>query len=161
MSSKINLQPCEYARKSSIFQDNQLISQKTNKTIHNEMRNIPVLGTVAAGQPILAKEFIESYLPVPATLFSPHDNIFALQVRGTSMVNANILDGDKILVKQQSSANNGTIVVALIDDAVTVKRFFKENGYYRLQPENESMEPIIVDHVEILGVVKGLFRMMM
>lgn len=83
-----------------------------------------------------------------------------LRVKGDSMINAGIFDGDQIIVKQQSTARNGEIVAALVDDSATVKRFFKENGHYRLQPENDSMDPIIVDYVDILGVVIGLIRMM-
>ena len=124
-----------------------------------ELVQVPVVGTVAAGQPILAEENIEDYFPVPANIL-PNSQTFMLRVKGDSMVNAGIFEGDQIIVEQTSSAYNGDIVVALIDDSPTVKRFLKEDGYYRLQPENDSMEPIIVSHMEVLGKVVGLFRCM-
>ncbi len=124
-----------------------------------EMVNIPIVGTVAAGEPILAEERIEDYYPIPAEAL-PNAETFMLHVKGESMINAGILPGDQLIVEQRSTALNGEIVVALIDDSATVKRFYKEDGYYRLQPENDSMEPILTDHVEILGKVIGLIRMM-
>ena len=124
-----------------------------------ELVNVPMIGTVAAGQPILAEENIENYFPIPVELL-PNVQTFMLRVKGESMIDAGIFDGDQIIVKQQEYAHNGEIVVALIEDSATVKRFYKENGYYRLQPENEALEPIIVDEVQILGVVIGLVRMM-
>ncbi|MFR3727447.1 transcriptional repressor LexA [Lacrimispora sp.] len=123
-----------------------------------ELVNVPVLGTVAAGQPLYAEENIESYYPIPSELL-PNGETFMLKVRGNSMINAGILEGDQIIVEHCPTAANGEIVVALVEDSATVKRFFKENGHYRLQPENDSMEPIIVEHVEILGKVIGLFRL--
>ena len=126
--------------------------------LRREMVNVPVVGTVTAGQPILAVENIESYFPVPAE-FMPNQQCFILNVQGESMVNAGILDGDQVLVKQQPTASNGDIVVALVDDSATVKTFYKENGYYRLQPENDSMDPIIIHgDIQILGKVFGVFR---
>ena len=124
-----------------------------------EMVNIPVVGTVAAGEPLLAQEHIEDYFPFPAEIL-PNAETFMLHVRGESMVNAGILPGDQLIVEQRSTAENGEIVVALLDDSATVKRFYKEKGHYRLQPENDAMEPIITDHVEILGKAIGLIRMM-
>ncbi len=124
-----------------------------------EMVQIPLIGTVAAGTPILAQENIESYMPFPAEML-PNRDIFMLRVKGDSMVEAGILSGDQVLVSSQSTAENGDMVVALVDDSATVKTFYKENGHYRLQPHNSSMEPIIVDEVQILGKVIGLFRMM-
>ena len=124
-----------------------------------EMVNIPVVGTVAAGEPLLAQEHIEDYFPFPPEIL-PNAETFMLHVRGESMVNAGILPGDQLIVEQRSTAENGEIVVALLDDSATVKRFYKEKGHYRLQPENDAMEPIITDHVEILGKVIGLIRMM-
>ena len=124
-----------------------------------EVVNVPMIGTVAAGQPILAEENIENYFPVPVELL-PNGQTFMLRVKGESMINAGIFDGDQISVKQQEYAHNGDIVVALIDDSATVKRFYKEKGHYRLQPENDALEPIIVDEVKILGIVIGLIRMM-
>ena len=123
-----------------------------------EVVNVPLVGTVAAGQPILAVENIETYFPVPAE-FMPNEQSFMLRVKGDSMVNAGIFDGDQVLVKQQTSAENGDIVVALVEDSATVKTFYKEDGYYRLQPENDSMDPILVqDNLQILGKVFGVFR---
>ena len=122
-----------------------------------EMVNIPVIGSVAAGQPIFAAENIETYLPVPSE-FSPNQEVFMLHVKGDSMMNAGIFDGDTILVKHQNTASNGDMVVALLDDSATVKTYYKEDGYYRLQPENDHMEPIIAENISILGVVFGVFR---
>lgn len=130
------------------------------KTISNTQENltrIPVLGTVTCGEPILAVQTSEEYFMVSPTLFKGED-LFMLTAKGESMINAGIYDGDKIVLKQQSYASNGDIVAALIDDSATIKRFFKENGHYRLQPENDTMSPIIVDHVQILGKVVGLVR---
>ncbi len=124
-----------------------------------ELVNVPMVGTVAAGQPILAEQNIENYFPIPVELL-PNGQTFMLRVKGESMINAGIFDGDQIIVKQQETARNGEIVVALIDDSATVKRVYKEKGYYRLQPENDALEPIIVKEVQILGVVIGLVRMM-
>ncbi len=124
-----------------------------------ELVNVPMIGTVAAGQPILAEENIENYFPIPVELL-PNEQTFMLRVKGESMINAGIFDGDQIIVKQQDYARNGEIVVALVEDSATVKRFYKEKGHYRLQPENDALEPIIVDDIRILGVVIGLVRMM-
>ncbi|MFQ6843775.1 MAG: transcriptional repressor LexA [Lachnospiraceae bacterium] len=125
--------------------------------IRREMVNVPIIGTVAAGQPILAEQNIEGYFPIP-TEYMPNKQSFMLKVKGESMINAGIFDGDKVLVKQQATAENGDIVVALVDDSATVKTYYKENRHYRLQPENDSMDPIIVDKCEILGKVFGVFR---
>ena len=122
-----------------------------------EMVNVPVIGHVAAGEPLLAEQNIENYFPIPME-FMPNNKTFMLTVCGESMVNAGILDGDYILVEQQTTANDGDMVVALVDDSATVKTFYKENGYYRLQPENDFMEPIIVSDVMIMGKVIGTFR---
>lgn len=122
-----------------------------------EVRNIPLLGHIAAGQPLFAEQNIESYFPLLADQL-PSGNLFMLDVRGDSMINIGIFDGDKIIVQQTATANNGDIVVALIEDSATVKTYYKENGHYRLQPENDTMEPIYVDNVIILGKVIGLFR---
>ncbi|CAM4385891.1 transcriptional repressor LexA [Enterocloster bolteae] len=125
-----------------------------------EMVNIPVVGTVAAGEPILAEERVEDYFPFPAEVLHTDKEVFMLRVKGESMINAGIKPGDKIMVEQQDTAENGEIVVALIEDSATVKRFYKEQDHYRLQPENDTMEPIIVNDVQILGKVVGLIRMM-
>ena len=125
---------------------------------NTEMVMVPIVGTVAAGVPILAAEQIESYFPVPADRL-PNRQTFFLRVKGDSMVNAGILDKDLVLVEQKNDAENGDIVVALIDDSATVKTFYKENGYVRLQPQNDYMEPIIVkDKLTILGKVIGDMR---
>lgn len=122
-----------------------------------EIVNIPILGQIAAGEPIYAEQNIQGYFPMlPEDL--PNGNAFMLNVRGDSMVNAGIYDGDRILVKEQQTASDGEIVVALVEDSATVKTFYKEDGHYRLQPENDTMEPIILDRVDVLGKVVGLFR---
>ena len=126
--------------------------------VRREVVNVPLVGTVAAGQPILAVENIDAYYPIPAE-YMPNEQSFMLTVKGDSMINAGIFDGDQVLVKQQATAENGDMVVALIDDSATVKTFYKENGYYRLQPENDNMEPIIITgNLQILGKVFGVFR---
>ena len=123
-----------------------------------ELVNIPLIGTVAAGQPLLAVENIENYFPVPSE-YLPNVQTFMLKVRGDSMVNAGIFDGDQVLVAQQNTAENGDMVVALLDDSATVKTFYREKDYYRLQPENDHMDPIIVrENLQILGKVIGVFR---
>ncbi|MBR5267389.1 MAG: transcriptional repressor LexA [Lachnospiraceae bacterium] len=124
-----------------------------------EMVNVPVVGTVAAGQPILAEENIEDYMPIPVEML-PNKEVFMLKVKGESMIEAGIFNNDKVIVAKQDTAKNGEMVVALVEDSATVKTFYKENGHIRLQPENSSMDPIIVDDVQILGKVIGLFRMM-
>ena len=134
----------------------EIVDENFNLT-RREMVSVPIVGRVAAGEPILAVENIENYFPIPAE-FMPNEQTFILQVQGESMVNAGILDGDYILVEQQTTANDGDMVVALVDDSATVKTFYKENGYYRLQPENDFMEPIIVSDVMIMGKVIGTFR---
>ena len=124
-----------------------------------EVVNVPLIGTVAAGMPILAEENIEDYIPIPAELL-PNKEVFMLRVKGNSMVEAGILNDDKVIVAKQPVAENGDKVVALLGDSATVKPFYKESGHVRLQPENSSMDPIIVDDVQILGKVIGLFRFM-
>lgn len=128
-------------------------------TARKEIINIPVVGKVAAGEPLLAVQNIENYFPVPAEYLSNHVT-FMLKVQGESMINAGIYDGDTIIVEEASTAENGEIIVALIDDSATVKRFFREKDHIRLQPENDSMEPIIVKDCKIIGKVIGLFRFM-
>ena len=135
----------------------EIIDDNFNLT-RREVVNVPIIGQVAAGQPLLAVENIENYFPIP-TEFMPNAETFMLKVKGDSMINAGIFNGDKILVQKQSDAQNGDIVVALVDDSATVKTFYKEDGHFRLQPENDTMDPIYVDHVQILGIVIGLFRL--
>ncbi|MCR4705746.1 MAG: transcriptional repressor LexA [Lachnospiraceae bacterium] len=126
--------------------------------VRTEMVSIPVVGTVAAGSPILAEENIASYFPIPAENVPTGSPSFALKVKGDSMVNAGIYNGDQIFVQTCDTAKNGDTVVALIDDSATVKTFYKENGHIRLQPENDYMDPIIVDDCKILGKVYGVLR---
>ena len=134
--------------------------------LRSEIISIPMIGRVAAGVPLLAEENIEGYFPIPAE-FMPNNEAFILTVHGNSMVNIGILDGDMIIVERKSTASNGEIVVALVADeassnpAATVKRFYKEDGYIRLQPENDTMEPLIVNDCEIIGKVIGVYRKMM
>ncbi|MCR5374885.1 MAG: transcriptional repressor LexA [Lachnospiraceae bacterium] len=125
--------------------------------IRREMVNVPVIGNVAAGQPILAVENISNYFPIPVE-YMPNQQTFMLKVKGESMVNVGIYSGDLILVEQTNDARNGDIVVALVDDSATVKTFFKEKDHIRLQPENDNMDPIIVEDCTILGKVIGVFR---
>lgn len=127
--------------------------------IRREMVNVPIIGRVAAGEPILAEQNIENYFPIPME-FMPNKQTFMLKVRGESMINAGILDGDYVLVEERKTAQNGEMIVALIDDGATVKTFYKEEGIIRLQPENDTMEPIIVPECMILGKVIGVFRFM-
>lgn len=122
-----------------------------------EIVNVPILGSVAAGEPIFADQNIEGYMPVlPEDL--PSGESFIVHVHGDSMINAGIFNGDRLIVTKQETAENGDIIVALVDDSATVKKFYKEDGHIRLQPENDDMDPIIVDDVSILGKVSGLFR---
>lgn len=135
----------------------EIVDDEFNLT-RRELVSIPVVGTVAAGEPIFAVENIVEYFPIPAE-YMPNEETFILVVKGDSMINAGIYSGDKIIVKKCSTASNGDMVVAMVDDSATVKTFYKEKNYFRLQPENDSMDPIIVNQVEILGKVIGLIRM--
>jgi repressor LexA len=125
-----------------------------------EVVNIPIVGTVTCGEPILAEQNIEDFFPVLPNYLNARGTTFMLKVKGDSMVNVGIYDGDLVMVEESNTARNNDIVVALIEDEATVKRYFKENGHYRLQPENDFMDPIIVDELSILGKVVGLFRRM-
>lgn len=127
------------------------------QVVRTEMVSIPIVGRVAAGEPILAEENIQEYFPVPADMV-PKGSSFIVKVRGDSMINAGIFSGDRIFVNCCDTANNGDMVVALIDDSATVKTFYKEDGHVRLQPENDTMDPIIVPDCKILGKVFGVFR---
>ncbi len=135
----------------------EIMDENFNLT-RREVVNVPVIGSVAAGQPILAVENIESYFPFPADLI-PNRETFMLKVKGESMINAGIFAGDKVLVQKQQTAENGDMVVALVEDSATVKTFYKEDGHIRLQPENDAYEPIIVPDCTILGKVFGVFRL--
>lgn len=136
----------------------EIIDDMFNLT-RRDLVQVPMIGRVAAGEPLLAQENIEDYFPIPAELM-PNNQVYMLQVQGESMINAGILDGDYVLVEQCNTASNGQMVVALVEDGATVKTFYKEEGIYRLQPENDTMLPIIVQEVTILGKVIGVFRMM-
>ena len=125
--------------------------------VRREVVNVPIVGKVAAGQPILAVENVESYFPIPME-FMPNEQCFMLKVQGESMINAGIFDGDTLLVEQRQTARNGDIIVALVDDSATVKTFYQEADHIRLQPGNDTMEPIIVSDCLILGKVFGVFR---
>lgn len=140
-----------------------LMGDNTNRVIrlvgagYGRTAQIPLLGTVTAGQPILAFEEVTDYIPYSAT-GEEAKSLFALKVRGDSMIDAAILDGDTVIVRHMPTVENGTIAVVMVDDEATVKRFYKENGHYRLQPENSSMEPIIVDDCRVLGKVTAVIR---
>ena len=125
--------------------------------LRRETVSVPMVGRVAAGQPLLAVQNVESYFPIPAE-YMPNAQSFMLRVKGDSMINIGIFDGDTIIVQQQKTAKNGDIVVALVEDSATVKTFYKEDDHIRLQPENDNMEPIIVDDCLILGKVFGVMR---
>lgn len=136
----------------------EILEPEFKKTVE-ETISVPVVGKVAAGSPILAVQHIDGYFPVARDFLPATGNdLFVLQVKGESMINAGIFDGDLLIVESQKYAKNGEIVVCLVDDSATVKTFYKEHGHYRLQPENDTMDPIIVPQVEILGKVRALFR---
>ena len=136
----------------------EIMDETFTNISRRELVSVPMVGRVAAGEPILAEENIDNYFPLPAE-FAPNTELFMLKVKGESMINAGIMDGDSILVQQQKTARNGDMVVALIDDSATVKTFYKEADHIRLQPENDDMDPIIVPDCEILGKVFGVFRL--
>lgn len=133
------------------------VTDGSSHVMKKEIINVPIVGKVTAGEPILAVENIEDTFPLPLD-FVRNDNVFMLSVRGESMINAGILNGDYVLVRQQSNAKNGDIVVALLEDEATVKTFYKEIDHVRLQPENPVLDPIITKEVSILGKVIGVFR---
>ena len=133
------------------------ILDDTFNLTRREVTNVPLVGRVAAGEPLLAQENIENYFPIPVEML-PNSNTFMLTVKGESMINAGILDGDYVLVEEAHTASNGDMVVALIEDGATVKTFYKEEGVIRLQPENDFMDPIIVRDVQILGKVIVVVR---
>ncbi|MBQ3150078.1 MAG: transcriptional repressor LexA [Clostridia bacterium] len=148
----IALENAGYISRDPLLKRSIHITAQSENTVH-----VPLLGTVAAGAPLLAVEQIESYIPYTGRV-SADKELFALHVKGESMIEAGILDGDIIVAEKTSSAENGEMIVALVDDEATVKTFYKENGHYRLQPANALYDPIIVDHVEILGKVTAVFR---
>lgn len=134
----------------------EIIDEFFNPT-RREMVQVPMIGDVAAGEPLLAEQNIMDYFPIPMD-YMPNGETFLLKVRGESMINVGIFDGDFVLVQKKPTASNGEIIVALVEDSATVKTFYKEDGYYRLQPENDALDPIIVTQCEILGKVIGVFR---
>lgn len=135
------------------------ITDEGKKELGIKPKRIPVVGVVAAGHPILAVQDIDEYFPLPPDLKNDAGELFMLKIHGESMINAGILNGDNVIVKKQNTANNGEIVVAMTDEnEATVKRFYKEKDHYRLQPENDTMAPIILPEVTILGKVVGLYR---
>ena len=134
----------------------EILDESFNFT-RREMVNVPMVGRVAAGEPLLAEQNVENYFPIPME-FMPNNQTFMLRVKGDSMINIGIFDGDLVLVEQRQTARNGEVIVALVEDGATVKRFFKEEGVFRLQPENDALDPIIVKEVQILGKVIGVFR---
>ncbi|WP_315114811.1 transcriptional repressor LexA [uncultured Clostridium sp.] len=133
----------------------ELVHDNMNK---KEMLNIPIVGTVAAGQPILAVENIEDTFALPANFINSNKDLFMLKIQGQSMIDAGIMDEDWVIIEKSNSADNGEIIVALIENEATVKRFYKEDGYIRLQPENKDMQPILVKDCKIIGKIVGLFR---
>ena len=144
--------------KEGLLEKEKGLNRSLHLPVNGHTAQIPIVGKVAAGIPITAVENIEGYLPFSG-LRGSEDALFALRVAGESMINAGILDGDYIVARKTEYAKNGEIVVAMIDDSATVKRFFKEDGHFRLQPENSSMEPIYADEVTILGKVISLYRL--
>ena len=134
----------------------EILDESFNFT-RREMVNVPMVGRVDAGEPLLAEQNVENYFPIPME-FMPNNQTFMLRVKGDSMINIGIFDGDLVLVEQRQTARNGEVIVALVEDGATVKRFFKEEGVFRLQPENDALDPIIVKEVQILGKVIGVFR---
>jgi len=150
-------------RKGYIRQDSnknralEIVDDDFNALVRREITNVPVVGRVAAGTPILATENISDYFPIPVEML-PNKQTFMLKVKGDSMINMGIFDGDTLLISQQETARNGEVIVALVEDGATVKRFYKEKNHIRLQPENDDMDPIIVDDCKILGKVIGLIR---
>ena len=137
----------------------ELIDESYQNVSKDSARYVPVIGKVTAGSPITAVENVEEYMPVPGSTAQQDDQLFVLSVVGESMINAGIQDGDRVIVKQQSTAENGEIVVAMTDeDEATIKRFYKEDGKFRLQPENDNMEPMYFSNISILGKLVGLYR---
>ncbi|MBQ9990712.1 MAG: transcriptional repressor LexA [Lachnospiraceae bacterium] len=134
------------------------ICDDTFQMVRTETASLPVIGTVAAGMPILAEQNIETYFPVPAEIIPNGEPSFVLKVKGDSMINVGIFNGDQIFVQCCNTAKNGDTVVAMVDDSATVKTFYKEDGHIRLQPENDDMDPIIVEDCQIIGKVFGVFR---
>ena len=137
----------------------EILGEDGPSTVMKSVVHVPIIGKVTAGPPITAVENIDEHFPLPANLVPENDSVFMLKIAGDSMIEAGILDGDLVVVRQQTSANNGEIVVAMTEEnEATVKRFYKEKEYFRLQPENSSLQPIILQHVSIIGKVIGVYR---
>ncbi|SEP60194.1 transcriptional repressor LexA [Piscibacillus halophilus] len=137
----------------------EIVYNDENATHEREAMYAPLIGKVTAGEPITAIENVEEYIPIPSTVSATEDEVFVLSIQGDSMIEAGIFDKDLVIVRKQATANNGDIVVAMTEeDEATVKRFFKDENHYRLEPENPTMEPIILNHVTVLGKVIGLYR---
>lgn len=137
----------------------EIINESYQNLEKDSARYVPIIGKVTAGSPITAIENVEEYFPIPSSSAKQDDHLFILSVEGESMINAGIYDGDRVIVKQQSTAENGEIIVAMTDDdEATIKRFYKEDKQFRLQPENDAMEPMYFDNVTILGKIVGLYR---
>lgn len=136
----------------------EIVEKSTPKDIKKELINVPIVGTITAGMPILAVENIEDVFPLPIDYVKNKNQLFILKVKGESMIDAGILDGDMSIIEQTNFAENGDIIAALINNEATLKRFFKEKSHIRLQPENKSMSPIIVDNCKILGKLVGIYR---
>jgi len=137
----------------------EIIDESYQNLEKDSARYVPIIGKVTAGSPITAIENVEEYFPIPSSSAKQDDHLFILSVEGESMINAGIYDGDRVIVKQQSTAENGEIIVAMTDDdEATIKRFYKEDKQFRLQPENDAMEPMYFDNVTILGKIVGLYR---
>lgn len=153
------LEAKDYIEKSAMKNRTLVIKSQDDDLILSKKQtvDVPIVGRVAAGSPILASENIEDTFPVPTNLAENKD-LFMLKISGDSMINVGILDGDFVLIEKRSTAKNGDIVLALLDDSATIKRFYKEDGRYRLQPENDSMDPIYTNELEVLGHVIGLYR---
>lgn len=151
------LEAKDYITKTAMKTRSIVLNDDTEGAIKKSTVDIPILGSVAAGEPIFATENIEDTFPIPANLAEDKD-LFMLRVSGESMINIGIMDGDYVLIERRNNAKTGDIVLALIEDSATIKTFYKENGHFRLQPENDTMDPIITTHVDILGHVIGLYR---
>ncbi|MFB9762362.1 MULTISPECIES: transcriptional repressor LexA [Bacillaceae] len=137
----------------------EILGEDGPSTVMKSVVHVPIIGKVTAGPPITAVENIDEHFPLPANLVPENDSVFMLKIAGDSMIEAGILDGDLVVVRQQTSANNGEIVVAMTEEnEATVKRFYKEAEHFRLQPENSSLQPIILQHVSIIGKVIGVYR---
>lgn len=153
------LQQAGYIQKSDGKMRSIEVSSLEQSDIDKNVLMTPIVGSIAAGEPILADQNISDYYPLPSGIYNTSNELFILEVKGNSMIDAGIFNGDYVVIEQCSNAENGEIIAALVDDSATVKRFYREADYVRLQPENKEMEPIIVkEGLLILGRVVGLFR---